>query len=155
MEWVETTAKTIDAAREAALDQLGVAADEAEFDVIEEPRPGCSVGFAGRPVCGHGFARPRCVRSRSVDAGAAPTAQQPRRRPNRRLRRCSIDKVIGKVTDEIIGEVDEGLDEQRSETAPDDAVRHHHVVVSRHVDAATCASAHHHQQAQRGAHDDQ
>jgi spoIIIJ-associated protein len=40
MEWVETTAKTIEAAREAALDQLGVAADEAEFDVIEEPRPG-------------------------------------------------------------------------------------------------------------------
>jgi spoIIIJ-associated protein len=40
MEWVETTAKTLEAAREAALDQLGVAADEAEFDVIEEPRPG-------------------------------------------------------------------------------------------------------------------
>lgn len=40
MEWVETTAKTIEAAREAALDQLGVAADEAEFDIIEEPRPG-------------------------------------------------------------------------------------------------------------------
>jgi spoIIIJ-associated protein len=40
MEWVETTAKTVDAAREAALDQLGVAGDEAEFDVLEEPRPG-------------------------------------------------------------------------------------------------------------------
>ncbi len=40
MEWVETTAKTIEAARDAALDQLGVGADEAEFDVIEEPRPG-------------------------------------------------------------------------------------------------------------------
>jgi spoIIIJ-associated protein len=40
MEWVETTAKTIEAAREAALDQLGVAADEAEFEMIEEPRPG-------------------------------------------------------------------------------------------------------------------
>ena len=40
MEWVETTAKTIEAAREAALDQLGVAADEAEFEIIEEPRPG-------------------------------------------------------------------------------------------------------------------
>jgi spoIIIJ-associated protein len=40
MEWVETTAKTIEEAREAALDQLGVAADEAEFEVIEEPRPG-------------------------------------------------------------------------------------------------------------------
>lgn len=40
MEWVEITAKTIEAAREAALDQLGVAADEAEFETIEEPRPG-------------------------------------------------------------------------------------------------------------------
>ena len=40
MEWVETTGKTIDEAREAALDQLGVGADEAEFDVLEEPRPG-------------------------------------------------------------------------------------------------------------------
>jgi spoIIIJ-associated protein len=40
MEWVETTAKTIEEARESALDQLGVGADDAEFDVIEEPRPG-------------------------------------------------------------------------------------------------------------------
>lgn len=40
MEWVETTAKTVDEARELALDQLGVAADEAEFDVVDEPRPG-------------------------------------------------------------------------------------------------------------------
>ena len=40
MEWVETTAKTVDEARNAALDQLGVGADEAEFDILEEPRPG-------------------------------------------------------------------------------------------------------------------
>lgn len=40
MEWVETTAKTLDAAKELALDRLGVAADEAEFEVLEEPRPG-------------------------------------------------------------------------------------------------------------------
>jgi spoIIIJ-associated protein len=40
MEWVETTAKTLEEAREAALDQLGVGADEAEFDVVEEPKPG-------------------------------------------------------------------------------------------------------------------
>jgi spoIIIJ-associated protein len=40
MEWVETTAKTIEEAQEAALDQLGVGADEAEFDVLEEPKPG-------------------------------------------------------------------------------------------------------------------
>ncbi|MDG1264872.1 MAG: RNA-binding cell elongation regulator Jag/EloR [Ilumatobacter sp.] len=40
MEWVETTAKTVEAAKDAALDRLGVAADEAEFEVLEEPRPG-------------------------------------------------------------------------------------------------------------------
>ncbi len=40
MEWVETTAKTLDEAREAALDQLGVGLDDAEFDILEEPRPG-------------------------------------------------------------------------------------------------------------------
>ena len=40
MEWVETTAKTVEAAKDEALDQLGVAADEAEFDVIEEPKAG-------------------------------------------------------------------------------------------------------------------
>jgi spoIIIJ-associated protein len=40
MEWVETTAKTMEEAKEAALDQLGVGADEAEFDMLEEPKPG-------------------------------------------------------------------------------------------------------------------
>lgn len=40
MEWVETTARTVDEAKESALDELGVVADEAEFEVLEEPRPG-------------------------------------------------------------------------------------------------------------------
>jgi spoIIIJ-associated protein len=40
MEWVETTAKTVEEAREAALDRLGVDVDEAEFEILEEPRPG-------------------------------------------------------------------------------------------------------------------
>jgi len=40
MEWVETTGKTLDEAKDLALDRLGVAADEAEFDVLEEPRNG-------------------------------------------------------------------------------------------------------------------
>jgi spoIIIJ-associated protein len=40
MEWVETTGRTIEEAKERALDQLGVGADDAEFDVIDEPRPG-------------------------------------------------------------------------------------------------------------------
>lgn len=40
MEWVETTAKTVEAAKDLALDRLGVAADEADFEVLEEPRSG-------------------------------------------------------------------------------------------------------------------
>ena len=35
MEWVETTAKTVEEAKELALDQLGVDEADAEFEVIE------------------------------------------------------------------------------------------------------------------------
>jgi len=40
VEWVETTGKTIEEAKEAALDQLGVDEQDAEFEVVEEPRSG-------------------------------------------------------------------------------------------------------------------
>ena len=40
MEWVETTGRTVDDAKEAALDRLGVAPEDAEFEVLEEPKAG-------------------------------------------------------------------------------------------------------------------
>ena len=40
MDWIEVTAKTVDAAKELALDRLGVVEDELEFEVIDEPRSG-------------------------------------------------------------------------------------------------------------------
>lgn len=40
MEWVVTTGKTIEEAKELALDRLGVAADDAEFEVLDEARTG-------------------------------------------------------------------------------------------------------------------
>ncbi len=40
MEWIEITAKTVDEAKERALDELGIDHDEAEFVVLEEPRRG-------------------------------------------------------------------------------------------------------------------
>ncbi len=40
MEWVETTGRTIDEAKNAALEMLGVDVDDAEFEIIEEPKPG-------------------------------------------------------------------------------------------------------------------
>lgn len=40
MEWVETTGKTVEEAKEAALDQLGVDERDAEFEVLAEPKGG-------------------------------------------------------------------------------------------------------------------
>jgi spoIIIJ-associated protein len=81
MEWVETTAKTLEAAREAALDQLGVAADEAEFDVIEEPRPGLFGRVRGearlRARVRPAQVRPKQERRRSKRSGSASTTTEP------------------------------------------------------------------------------
>jgi len=40
MEWVETTGATVEDAKNKALDQLGVAEDDLEFEVLEEPKTG-------------------------------------------------------------------------------------------------------------------
>jgi spoIIIJ-associated protein len=40
VEWVQTTARTVEEAKELALDELGVDDREAEFEVLEEPRSG-------------------------------------------------------------------------------------------------------------------
>ena len=40
MEWVEVTAKTVEEAKEMALDQLGVDESDAEFEVLEEAKAG-------------------------------------------------------------------------------------------------------------------
>ncbi|MEZ5376702.1 MAG: RNA-binding cell elongation regulator Jag/EloR [Acidimicrobiales bacterium] len=40
MEWIETAAKTLDEAKDQALDTLGVDETEVEFEVLEEPRQG-------------------------------------------------------------------------------------------------------------------
>ena len=66
MEWVETTAKTLDEAKDLALDRLGVAADDAEFEVLEEPRS----GLFGRT---RGEAR---VRARVMPAAVRPKQER-------------------------------------------------------------------------------
>jgi spoIIIJ-associated protein len=70
MEWVETTGRTVEDAKDAALDQLGVDEQDAEFEVLEEPR----TGLFGRT---RGEAR--------VRARVKPT--QPRPKAERRDRR--------------------------------------------------------------------
>jgi len=36
MEWIETTGSTVDEAKDRALDRLGIAEDDMEFEIIEE-----------------------------------------------------------------------------------------------------------------------
>jgi spoIIIJ-associated protein len=40
MEWVETIGKTVEEAKGKALDELGVTEDDAEFEILDEPKPG-------------------------------------------------------------------------------------------------------------------
>jgi len=74
VEWVETTGRTVEAAKEAALDRLGVDEQDAEFEVIEEPRS----GLFGR-TRGEGRVRARVI------------PRSPRPKPERR-RRSRNDK---------------------------------------------------------------
>src|SRR5436853_5456140 len=74
MEWVEVTGRTVEEAKDAALDQLGVDEDDAEFEILEEPK----AGLFGR------------LRSEArVRARVMPTAPRPKleRRDRKRTRR--------------------------------------------------------------------
>lgn len=78
MEWVEVTGKTMEEAKSVALDQLGVDEQDAEFEVLEEPR----AGLFGR------------LRSEArVRARVLPTAPRPKleRRDRRRQARPKPD----------------------------------------------------------------
>lgn len=79
MEWVEVTAKTVEEAKDEALDQLGVDESEAEFEVLEEPK----AGLFGR------------LRSEArVRARVAPTAVRPKiERGSRRRGRKEKDET--------------------------------------------------------------
>jgi spoIIIJ-associated protein len=83
VEWVETTAKTVDEAKDEALDRLGVDEQDAEFEILEEPR----AGLFGRT---RGEAR--------VRARVAPV--QPRAKAERRERRRGRGSTANNKMDE-------------------------------------------------------
>lgn len=75
MEWVETTGRTLDEAKDRALDQLGVDEADAEFAVVEEPR----VGLFGR------------MRAEARVRARIRPISPPAKRENRRRRRPAGD----------------------------------------------------------------
>jgi spoIIIJ-associated protein len=87
MEWVEFTARTLEEAKDLALDRLGVAADDAEFEVLSEPKPGLFGRLRGearvrarvRPAQARQKVDRRERRPRKSDNGdAAPKTAKPR-----------------------------------------------------------------------------
>ena len=81
MEWVETTAKSVEEAKELALDQLGVDENEAEFELLEEPK----TGLFGRS---RGTAR---VRARILPR--SPRAKTERKRRPKKSDRPASDET--------------------------------------------------------------
>jgi spoIIIJ-associated protein len=88
MEWVETTGKSVEEARDLALDQLGVAEDDAEIEVVEEPKAGLFGRLRGEARV-RARVRPTAVRPKQDrrgrgrkgkpegDEAAAPDADRP------------------------------------------------------------------------------
>ena len=83
MEWVETTGKSLDEAKDEALDRLGIVAEDAEFEVLEEPR----TGLFGRM---RGVAR---VRARVRPAAVRPKQDRRGRRRTDGRRGGKLDHV--------------------------------------------------------------
>jgi spoIIIJ-associated protein len=78
MDWIEVTARTVEDAKELALDRLGVVEDELEFEVVDQPKRGL-FGIA------RGDARIR-ARVKPISR-EKPTDRKRRRRPNERTSR--------------------------------------------------------------------
>jgi spoIIIJ-associated protein len=78
VDWIEVTARTVDDAKELALDRLGVVEDELEFEIVDEPRRGL-FGIA------RGDARIR-ARVKPISR-EKPADRKRRRRPNERTPR--------------------------------------------------------------------
>ncbi len=104
MQWVETTGRTIEDAKEAALDQLGIDASEAEFEIVEEPK----TGLFGR------------VRSDArVRARVLPKSPRPKqeRRPRRSRAKRDADPTTGAATDDAAEAPASDTDADTADTA--------------------------------------
>ncbi len=102
MEWVETTGRTVEEAKDRALDQLGVDEVDAEFEIVEEPRP----GLFGRV---RGEAR--------VRARVRPTRPRPKveRRERRRRGPESTASAPAEATNDDAEPAPDTADEQADE----------------------------------------
>jgi spoIIIJ-associated protein len=112
MEWVETTGKTLEEAKDAALDQLGVDEADAEFQILEEPKPGLFGRVRGearvRARVRPATPRPKDERRRRRKPGGSEkppaekrsrTKKEPTAAPEQRLEADEEDVEATEVTD--------------------------------------------------------
>jgi spoIIIJ-associated protein len=87
MDWIEVTARTVDEAKELALDRLGVVEDELEFEVVDQARKGL-----------FGIARSDArIRARVKPLSREkPNDRKRRRRPNERSSRGGGQSAAGR-----------------------------------------------------------
>jgi len=107
MEWVTITAATLEDAKNLALDQLGVAAEDAEFDILEEPKQGLFGRMRGearvrarvRPTSARAKAPRREARRdrgpRNERGGDSRSSRSPRQRSGDRRQR-DMDRDSGR-----------------------------------------------------------
>ncbi len=105
MEWVETASKSIEEAKDLLLDQLGVDEDEAEFEILEEPK----VGLFGRA---RGQAR---VRARIKPKSPRQKDERRRRNGNKTRTRAKGESSTTSERGSKAATVTESNDEQSSE----------------------------------------
>jgi spoIIIJ-associated protein len=110
VEWVETTAKTLEEAKDAALDQLGVAEDDAEFEILAEPKQ----GLFGRT---RGEARVR-ARIRPTQPRPKVERRDRRRRPPKGEGHGSTGDEQAPTTSEIADAVSSGNESAAAAPAP-------------------------------------
>jgi spoIIIJ-associated protein len=116
MEWVETTGNSIEEAKEAALEQLGIHEDDAEFEVVEEPKQGLFGRTRGearvrarvRPNTPRGKTERRPRREKGANNGGerqrnnnngerrerAPRAERPPREPREPREKVEVDPAL-------------------------------------------------------------
>lgn len=139
MQYVETTGRTVEEAKEAALDQLGIDESEAEFEILEEPKTGLFGRVRGdarirarivpkspRPKQERRPRRQRADKAEPASDGGAPEAEQTKTngRPDQRVSAASngggsasqqegsrmTDDIVTVVTQaDIVAEFLEGL----------------------------------------------
>lgn len=99
MEWVETTGRTVEAALDAALDELGVDEAEVEYEVIEQPRSGLFGRLGGSEA--------------RIRARVKPVSREKPGERQRRNRRSGAGQITRWVTPGRVGRVAIGRAEGR------------------------------------------